>query len=76
MHSGDITLLIVLLHFSVLFINVLWFLPRVNNKRGECLMLYSAVIDDCAEVKWLRFCVSYRLLVFVRFLTAISLATP
>ena len=37
-------------------------------------MLYSAVIDDCAEVKWLRFRVSYRLLVFVRFLTAISLA--
>ena len=46
------------------------------NKRGEYLMLYRPVIDDCAEVKWLPFRVTYRLLVFVRFLTAISLATP
>ena len=51
-------------------------LPRVNNKRGECLTLYRPVIDDCAEVKWLPFRVTYRLLVFVRFLTAISLAAP
>ena len=49
---------------------------RVNNKRGECLMLYSPVIDDCAEVKRLLFCVMYRLLVFVRFVTEISLAAP
>ena len=36
-------------------------LARVNNKRGECLMPYSPVIDDCAEVKWLLFHVTYRL---------------
>ena len=35
-------------------------LPIVN-KRGECLMPYSPVIDDCAEVKWLLVCVTYRL---------------
>ena len=39
-------------------------------------MLYSPVVDDCAEVKRLLFRVMYRLLVFVRFLTAISLAAP
>ena len=39
-------------------------------------MLYRPIIDDCAEVKWLPFRVTYRLLVFVRFLTAISLAAP
>ena len=46
------------------------------NKRGECLTLYRPVIDDCAEVKLLSFRVTYKLLVFVRFLTAISLAAP
>ena len=51
-------------------------LPRVNNKRGECLTLYSPVIDDCAEVKQLLFRVMYRLLLFVCFVTAISLAAP
>ena len=49
---------------------------RVNNKIGECLTLYRPVIDDCAEVKQLPFRVTYRVLVFVRFLTAISLAAP
>ena len=49
-------------------------ISRVNNKRGECLTLYSPVIDDCAEVKRLLFRVTYKLLVFVRFVTAISLA--
>ena len=49
---------------------------RVNNKRGECLTLYRPVIDDCAEVKRLPFRVTYRVLVFVCFLTAISLAAP
>ena len=39
-------------------------------------MLYRPVINDCAEVKRLPFCVTHRLLVFVRFLTAISLAAP
>ena len=34
---------------------------RVNNKRGECLTPYSPIIDDCAEVKWLPLCVTYRL---------------
>ena len=57
-------------------VNRLIVLPRVKNKRGECLTLYRPVIDDCAEVKWLPFRVTYRLLVFVHFLTAISLATP
>ena len=38
-----------------------WPLPRVNNKRGECLRPYSPVIDDCAEVKRLPFRVIYRL---------------
>ena len=56
--------------------NMLRVLSRVNNKRGECLTLYRPVIDDCAEVKRLPFRVMYRLLVFVRFLTAISLAAP
>ena len=51
-------------------------LSRVNNKRGECLTLDRPVIDDCAEVKRLLFRVTYRLLVFVRFVTAVSLATP
>ena len=50
-------------------------LSRVN-KRGECLTLDRPVIDDCAEVKRLLFRVTYRLLVFVRFVTAVSLATP
>ena len=54
------------------FVNIV--LPRVNNKRGECLTLYSPVIDDCAEVKRLLFRVTYRLLAFVRFVTTISLA--
>ena len=26
--------------------------------RGEYLTLYSPVIDDCAQVKWLPFCVT------------------
>ena len=51
-------------------------IPRVNNKREECLTLYRPVIDDCAEVKRLPFHVTYRVLVFVRFLTAICLAAP
>ena len=51
-------------------------IARVNNKRGDCLTLYRPVIDHCAEVKWLPFRVTYRPLVFVRFLTAISLAAP
>ena len=49
---------------------------RVYNKRGECLTPHSPVIDDCAEVKWLLFRVTYRLLVFIRSVTAISLAAP
>ena len=60
---------------SVLFIAVLRVVARVN-KRGECLTLYSPVIDDCEEVKRLLFRVTYRLLVFVHFITAISLAAP
>ena len=56
--------------------NVRTFIPRVNNNRGERLTLYRPVIDDCAEVKRLPFRVTYRLLVFVRFLTAIHLAAP
>ena len=39
-------------------------------------MLYRPVIDDCTEVKRLPFHVTYRLLVFVRFLTAISFSLP
>ena len=54
----------------------MYMLARVNNKRGECLMLYRPVIDDCAEVKRLPFRVTYRVLVLVCFLTEISLAAP
>ena len=56
-----------------MFIRIVYILELIY-KRGECLTLYSPVIDDCAEVKWLPFRVMYRLLVFVCFLTAISLA--
>ena len=34
--------------------------------------LYSPVTDDYTEVQWLLFCVAYRFLVFICFLTAIS----
>ena len=44
--------------------------------RGECQTLYRPVIDDCAEVKRLPFCATHRVLVFVRFLIAISLVAP
>ena len=65
-----------LVHMYSPYPNIVKVLPRVNNKRGECLTLYRPVIDDCAEVKRLHFRVTYRLLVFVHFLTAISLAAP
>ena len=65
-----------LVHMYSSYPNIVKILPRVNNKRGECLTLYRPVIDDCTEVKWLHFRVTYRLLVFVRFLTTISLAAP